>query len=67
MRAFYTSSNGLTANLCEYLYSNTTRLIIRNDTGSVIFSKEFPTWDIAKDALRSCNEDWTNDLTCEHI
>ena len=67
MRAFYTDSNGHTADLCNYLYMDTTRLTVRDRSGSVIFSKEFSNWSSAKDALRMHGADWTNDLTNEQI
>ncbi len=66
MRAFYTSANGLTANLCQYLYRDTTRLVIHNAQGKQVVRAEFPTWDDAKTALRKYGN-WTNELTNEQI
>lgn len=61
MRAFYTCDDGRSADLCEYICGNTTRLTIRNAEGYVISRKEYPTWAEAKTALMKSGN-WHNDL-----
>lgn len=61
MRAFYTCDDGRSADLCEYICGNTTRLTIRNAEGYVISRKEYPTWAEAKAALAGLGN-WHNDL-----
>lgn len=61
MRAYYTSDDRRTADLCQYIYSNTTRVVIRKH--SVIVSRaEYKTWNDAINALIASGK-WTNDLT----
>ena len=63
MRAFYTGHNRLTADLCQYLYMETTRLqIIDTRTHQVVLRKEYKTWNGAKIAL-SRRGHWTNEIT----
>jgi hypothetical protein len=61
MRAYYTSNDGRTADLCQYIYSNTTRVVIRKH-GIIVSRTEYKTWGDAINALIASGK-WTNDLT----
>ena len=65
MRAFYKSTTGATADLCQYIFSNTTRLVVRNPAGRQIIRAEFKTWDAAAAALEALNNygTWINEIT----
>lgn len=65
MRAFYTSTDGRTADLCEMMHSTETRLTIRSASGETITREFFPTWVAAIYMMRTGAESWTNDLTGE--
>lgn len=61
MRAYYTSDDGRTADLCQYIHSNTTRVIIRKH-GVTVSRAEYKTWADAINALIASGK-WINDLT----
>ena len=61
MRAYYTSDDGRTADLCQYIYSNTTRVVIRKH-GVIVSRAEYKTWNDAINALIASGK-WINDLT----
>lgn len=67
MRAFYTCTDGRTADLCEMMNSAETRLTIRSASGSTITRESFPTWAAAIYIMRTGAESWTNDLTGETL
>jgi hypothetical protein len=60
MRAYYTSDDGRTADLCQYTYRNTTRVVIRKH-GVIVSRTEYKTWTDAINALITSGK-WTNDL-----
>lgn len=62
MRAFYTNSLGQSADLCQYIGRDTTRLIVRNPNGNVIYRKEFSTWSDAAAAMNKLSDRWENEL-----
>ena len=67
MRAFYTGRDGLIADLCQYLYRETTRLqIIDTRTHQTVLRKEYKTWTGAKIALSKRGR-WTNEITGQII
>lgn len=67
MRAFYTDIYGCHADLCQYLYQDTTRLTIRTASGSLIVRKEYRTWRGAKIAMGKYGDCWRNDITGESV
>ena len=62
MRAYYRDFCGCTADLCQYLSGETTRLTIRDPYGAIIHRKEYKTWKGAKIALGKWSDSWRNDL-----
>lgn len=62
MRAFYVDFYGCHADLCQYLYRETTRLTIRDQNGRVIHRKEYRTWRGAKIAMGKLGDCWRNEL-----
>ena len=61
MRAFYVCDDGRSADLCEYICGNTTRLTIRDCDGHAVLRKEYPSWTAAKNALLETGN-WRNSL-----
>ena len=61
MRAWYHSAEGLSADLCQLLYSERTRLILRKDCkrSEIIYTN----WDEAINALKKISAGWISDLT----
>ena len=62
MRAWYHSTEGLSANLCQLLYSEGTRLIVIID-GKHLEYFVYPSWADAVTALKKHGTGWTSDLT----
>ena len=61
MRAWYHSTEGLSANLCQLLYSESTRLTLRKDgkRSEIIYTN----WNEAIKALKKISTGWISDLT----
>lgn len=62
MRAWYHSAEGISANLCKLLYSESTRLIVIKD-GKHLERTVYPSWADAVAALKKHGTGWTSDLT----
>lgn len=58
MRSFYRDFYGCTADLCKMLYSDETRLTVRDPSGRVIKRKYYSSWRGAKIALGRMSDSW---------
>lgn len=62
MRAWYHSAEGLSANLCQLLSRESTRLIVIKD-GKHLEYTVYPSWADAVTALKKQGTGWISDLT----
>lgn len=62
MRAWYHTKLGFSANLCQLLYRESTRLIVIHD-GKHLDYTIYPTWADAITALKKYGTGWISDLT----
>ena len=69
MRAWYHTKLGFSANLCQMLYRESTRLIVSSPEHTPLHFEVYPTWQSAVDALKSIavGEGWISDLTGEPL
>lgn len=69
MRAWYHTKLGFSANLCQLLYRESTRLIVYSPEHTPLHFEVYPTWEAAIDALKSMahGEGWISDLTGEAL
>lgn len=67
MRAWYHTKLGFSANLCQLLYRESTRLIVSSPEQTPLHFEVYQTWEAAVDALKSIahGEEWISDLTGE--
>ena len=62
MREWYHSTEGLSANLCQLLFSESTRLIVIKD-GKHLEYTVYPSWADAVAVLKKHGTGWISDLT----
>lgn len=63
MRAWYHDKLGFTADLCQTLNRESTRLIVHSPEHTILHTKVYPTWQDAINALLNMGEEWISDLT----
>lgn len=63
MRAWYHNKLGFSADLCQMLYKESTRLIVHSPEHALLHSKVYPTWEAAVTALLNMGEGWISDMT----
>lgn len=63
MRAWYHTPLGFSADLCQMLGRESTRLIVHSPEHTTLHFNVYPTWQAAIDALMTMGDGWISDLT----
>ena len=63
MRAWYHNKLGFSADLCQLLHRESTRLIVHSPEHALLHFEVYPTWEAAITALLNMGEGWISDLT----